>query len=78
MNQKSTMYVLAEKTADLLAEKNTKIEQQAARIAELESMLETNNGLLSHLLVMVNDPNTTAIISSQLSNNSAALSKVQS
>ena len=39
MNQKSTQYVLTEKTGSLLAEKNTVIEQQAARISELEAAL---------------------------------------
>ena len=40
MNNKPTQYVLAEKTGNLLAEKNIKIEQQAARIVELEKFLE--------------------------------------
>ena len=39
VNQKSTQYVLTEKTGNLLAEKNTVIEQQAARISELEAAL---------------------------------------
>lgn len=40
MNTHSPQYVAAEKTGNLLAEKNTKIEQQTARIAELERQLE--------------------------------------
>jgi hypothetical protein len=46
MEQKSTQYVLAEKTGDLLAEKNTKIEQQVARIAELEEAIRESDALL--------------------------------
>lgn len=37
---KSIQYVQAEKTGNLLAEKNTKIKEQAARITELEAACE--------------------------------------
>lgn len=46
MEEKSPQFIQAQKTGDLIAAKNTKIEQQAERIAELEQALRDSDALL--------------------------------